>query len=217
MKGGLSALCNAIQNAACCMLVVPRPCMRRHTSQRCPPSGGGLHPHLLNNTIGVFAQPTLRPSPPHWLHPLPIPRQNNNASQKLILKEDNVRHHIPHLLVEVGEDVRASQKSPVYPSHRCKTMGPIASPSQHTLPRPLTLTLPSARGEDAFHKEVASTEMTTIATPLGGGFPNNSGHRYHIMHNWLQRHMGSCPIAACGTPYNGCLRKVGHDALPNGP
>ena len=29
--------------------------------------------------------------------------------------------------------------------------------------------------------------------------------------------MGSYPIAACGRLYNGCLGKVGHDPLPNGP
>ena len=34
---------------------------------------------------------------------------------------------------------------------------------------PLTLTHTSARVEDAFNKELASTEMTTMATPLGGG------------------------------------------------
>ena len=38
-------------------------------------------------------------------------------------------------------------------------------------PPPHTLTHTSARVEDAFHKEVASTDMTTMATPLGGGFP----------------------------------------------
>ena len=64
-----------------------------------------MPPHLLNNTIGVFAQLTLRASPPDCLHPFPIPRQNNNASQKLVLKEDNVLLHLLHLLIEVGEDI----------------------------------------------------------------------------------------------------------------
>ena len=41
-------------------------------------------------------------------------------------------------------------------------------------PPPHTLTHTSARVENAFHNEVASTEMATMATPLGGGFPNNS-------------------------------------------
>ena len=36
---------------------------------------------------------------------------------------------------------------------------------------PHTLTHTSARVEDAFHKEVASTEITIMAMPLGGGFP----------------------------------------------
>ena len=117
----------------------------------------------------LFAQPTLRPSPPHCLHPLPMPCQNDSASQKLVLKEDHVLLHIPHLLVEVGGDVQT--KKPVHPRHPCKTMRPIASPSKHTLPPPHTLTHTSARVEDAFHKEVASTEMTTMATPLGGVFP----------------------------------------------
>ena len=35
-------------------------------------------------------------------------------------------------------------------------------------PPPHTLTHASARVEDAFHKDVASTEMTTMAAPLGG-------------------------------------------------
>ena len=37
LQGGLSALCNAIWNAACCMLVVSRSSVRDHTSQKCPP------------------------------------------------------------------------------------------------------------------------------------------------------------------------------------
>ena len=47
------------------------------------------------------------------------------------------------------------------------------TPSKQTLPPnpPHTLTHTSARVENAFHKEVESTEMTTMATPLGGGFP----------------------------------------------
>ena len=73
LKGGLSALCNAIKNAACCMLVVPRPSIKGHTSQKCPPSGGGLHPRLLNNTTRVFAQPTLTHSRPIACIPFPSP------------------------------------------------------------------------------------------------------------------------------------------------
>ena len=49
-------------------------------------------------------------------------------------------------------------------------------------PPPHTLTHTSARVEDAFHKEVQSTEMTTMATPLEGGLPNDSGHRYCFIH-----------------------------------
>ena len=84
------------------------------------PSSRRYLPTYLNNPIGVFAQPTLRPSPPHCLHPLPIPCQNDSASQKLVLKEDNVLFHIPHLLVEVGEDVQASQKSLFIPAIHAK-------------------------------------------------------------------------------------------------
>ena len=38
LKGGLGALCNAIYNAACCMLIVPPPSIRGHTSRKSPPS-----------------------------------------------------------------------------------------------------------------------------------------------------------------------------------
>ena len=74
-------------------------------------------PPILRWTPPPFAQQYhwlglgLRPSPPHCLHPLPIPCQNDNAIQKLILKEDNVLLHIPHLLVQVGGDIQTCQKS----------------------------------------------------------------------------------------------------------
>jgi hypothetical protein len=38
----------------------------------------------------------------------------------LVLKEDNVLFHIPHLLVEVGGDVQASQKSLFIPAIHAK-------------------------------------------------------------------------------------------------
>ena len=48
---------------------------------------------------------------------------------------------------------------------------------------PHTLTHTSARVEDAFHKEVASTGNNNNGNATRGGFPNNSGHRYCILHN----------------------------------
>ena len=47
-------------------------------------------------------------------------RQNNDASRKLVLKENNVLLHIPHLLVEGGGDVQGSQKSPFIPAFHAK-------------------------------------------------------------------------------------------------
>ena len=71
--------------------------------------------------LGSLHNPHLDPAPPHCLHPLPIPCQNDSASQKLVLKEDNVLFHIPHLLVEVGGDVQASQKSLFIPTIHAKS------------------------------------------------------------------------------------------------
>ena len=70
--------------------------------------------------LGSLHNQHLDPAPPHCLHPLPIPCQNDSASQKLILKEDNVLLHIPHLLVEVGGDIQASQKGLFIPAIHAK-------------------------------------------------------------------------------------------------
>ena len=161
------------------MLVVTRPSMRGEGSQNCPPSRGALYLLLLNNTIGVFAQPTLRPDPPHWLHPLPIPNENDTASQKLVLKLYDCLLHILHLLIEVSGDIKASQKSflipPIQANHEehCFTLDAYFAP-----PPPIS-TYTSPRVEDALQREVASTLITTRAPLLGGGGgggPNNSSH-----------------------------------------
>ena len=73
---------------------------------------------------------------------------------------------------------------------------------------PHTLTHTSARVEDAFHKEVASTEMTTMATPLGGGFPitraicNYKAKRHSPTCFGMQPNHGGC-LLCCYTGYLG--------------
>ena len=93
------------------MLVVTKPPVRGDASQKCHPSRGGLSLLLFNNTIGVFARSTRRASPTHCLHPFPILNQNNNATQKLVLKLQDCLLHILHLLIEVSGDIKLLKKA----------------------------------------------------------------------------------------------------------
>ena len=85
-------------------------------------------PHMVVDTypicstipLGSLHNQHLDPAPPHCLHPFPIPRQNNNATQKLVLKEDNVLLHLRHLLIKVAGDVQASQKRLFIPAMNAK-------------------------------------------------------------------------------------------------
>ena len=86
---------------------------------------------IFNKATAVFAQPTLKATPPiACLAFPPIPNQNDNASPKLVLKSEDCLLHILHLLIEVSRDIFL--KKPAHPPNPCKTMRTIALLWVHT-------------------------------------------------------------------------------------